>query len=145
MASAPSPAREARAFPNRLCAFFDRCADFIAPFGPRTIVIANVIESQEVGEHKPSVTRAFANSAIDNCIPVGTDSALIEIDFCQFPGWLKCGVIIGGGLPRHALCSWNVAAAQHAVLRILLHVRDLAPVFARRPHVDQWFSALALR
>ena len=37
-----------------------------------------------------------------------------------------------------------MAAAQHAFLRILGHVRDLALVFARRTHIDQRFAALAL-
>src|SRR5262249_53347960 len=38
-----------------------------------------------------------------------------------------------------------MATAQHALLRILRHVRDLAPVFTGRTHIDQWFAALALQ
>src|SRR5467141_2650649 len=56
MARAPSPAREERALPSPLHTFFERRADFVAPFGPRTIVIADVIEPQQIGEHEPRVT-----------------------------------------------------------------------------------------
>src|SRR5438876_10338790 len=38
-----------------------------------------------------------------------------------------------------------MAAPQHAFLRILRHVRDLALVFTWRAHVDQRFAAFALR
>ena len=77
------------------------------------------------------MTGALADSAIDDCVFVGADAALLEIDLCQFRGWLERGVIVCGRLPRHTLCPGNMAAAQHAFLRILGHVRDLASVFAR--------------
>src|SRR6266513_914023 len=68
----------------RLSALFDGSADFVAPFRPGTIVIADVIQSQQISEHKPGVTRALADPAINNRVLFGTRSALIEIDFCQF-------------------------------------------------------------
>src|SRR4029453_2107361 len=37
-----------------------------------------------------------------------------------------------------------MATTQHAFLRILRHMRDLAPVFARRADVDQRFAAFTL-
>src|SRR6266567_8844102 len=58
----------------RLRALFDGSADFVAPFRPGTIVIADVIQSQQIGEHEPSVTRAFADPAINYCILFGTRS-----------------------------------------------------------------------
>src|SRR5262249_11467611 len=67
---------------------------------------------------------ALTDSAIDDCILLGADVALLEIDLCQFRGWLERGIIVGGRLPRHALRPGNMAAAEHAFLRILGHVRD---------------------
>src|SRR6185369_10267674 len=90
------------------------------------------------------MTGALSNSAIDNCVFVGTDAALIEIDFCQFGRWLERGIIVRGGLPRHALCPGNMTAAQHTFLRILWHVRDLTSIFPRRTHIDQRLISLAL-
>src|SRR5207344_2692279 len=43
------------------------------------------------------------------------------------------------------LRTGNMTAAKHTFLRILGHVRDLAPVFARRTHVDQRFTTFTLR
>src|SRR5258708_29059522 len=37
-----------------------------------------------------------------------------------------------------------MTAAQHTLLRIFRHVCDLAPVFARRSHIDERLLALAL-
>src|SRR5438309_6243963 len=91
------------------------------------------------------MTGALADSAIDNCVFVGADAALLEIDLCQFRGWLERGIIVCRRLPWHTLRPGNMAAAQHAFLRILGHVRDLTPVFTRRTHVDQGFTAFTLR
>src|SRR6476659_7006935 len=91
------------------------------------------------------MTGSLADSAIHDCVFVRADVALLEIDLSEFRGWLECGIIVCGRLPRHALCPGNMAAAEHAFLRILGHVRDLASVFARRTHVYQWFTTFTLR
>src|SRR4030095_15335507 len=124
--------------------FLNGCADFIAPFGPRTIVIADIIEPEQIRKHKPGVAGAFADPAINDRVCAGFYTALIEINFGQLICGFKRGVIICGRFPRHALCARNMTAPQHAFLRILGHVRDLAFVFARRTHIDEWFGTFAL-
>src|SRR6266567_4095803 len=62
-------------------ALLNRRADFVAPFGPRPVVIAHVIEAEQIGEDEPGVTGAFANSAIHDGVGARFHAALIEINF----------------------------------------------------------------
>src|SRR5262245_55690142 len=123
---------------------FNRRTDLITPFGPRAIIIADVLEPEQIRKHEPSVTGALTDSAINDGVRARFHAAVIEIDLRRFVRRFKCGVIIRRGFPRHALWPRTMAAAQHSFLRILRHMRDLAAKFARRTHVDQRFAALAL-
>src|SRR5260370_7347033 len=64
-------ARETRAFSTPVLQplklrFLDRNADAISPFCPRAIIILNVLETQKLSQHKPSVARAFPDPAVNH-------------------------------------------------------------------------------
>src|SRR5439155_22973990 len=82
-----------------LCAFFDWRTDLVTPFGPLTVGIADVIESEEIRQHKPSVARAFAYPAINDCFGVRLKAALIEVNFPQLGCRLKLGNVCVARLP----------------------------------------------
>src|SRR5260370_18243968 len=105
-----------------LSALLNRSADFVAPFGPCHVVIAHLIESQQIAEHKPGVTRPLADSAINHRVRARFHATLIEINFRELICGLEGGVIIGCGFPRHAFCAGNVTATQPTFLRVLRHV-----------------------
>src|SRR6266487_5929533 len=102
-----------------LSALFDWRANLVAPFGPGAIVIAYVIEPEEIRQHKPGVARSVAYPAIDHRVGVRLDATLIEVNFRQLGCGLESGVIVRSRFPRHALCFGNVTTAQHTLLRIL--------------------------
>src|SRR5437868_7594752 len=61
----------ARIFLSRACGgsrFYRRIRDWstdqIAPFGPRTVVIAHIFEPEQILQHEPGVRTALANAAI---------------------------------------------------------------------------------
>ena len=53
------------------------------------------------------MTGALADAAIDDCVVVGADAALVEIDLCQFRGWLKRGIIVRGRLSRDTIRDYE--------------------------------------
>src|SRR5690625_6824853 len=57
----PAPLFAAGFFSHR-----DGHAYRVAPFGPRTIVVANVLPSQQVGEHEPGVGGALPDAAVSD-------------------------------------------------------------------------------
>ena len=101
----------------------------VAIFGPRPVILLRIV-AQKFAENEPTVRGALANAAIDDGLLIRADAALLKIDLRQFRGRFECGIIVGCSFPRHTLCPGNMAAAQHALLRILGHVRNLTAIFA---------------
>src|SRR5260370_37347293 len=143
-------ARETRAFstpvlqPLKL-SFLDRNADAISPFCPRAIIILNVLETQKLSQHKPSVARAFPDPAVNHRVFRRRKVQILDVNLSQFFRRLKRAVIFGRRFPRYAFCLRNMASAQYSFLRVLRHVGDLAFEFARRSNVDDCVPSVDLR
>src|SRR5690349_651909 len=85
----------------------DRRADFVSPLGPGTIVISDLIKPEQIGKHKPGMTGALSDPAINDRVCAGLHAALVEIDFGQLIRRLEGGVVVCRGFPRHALGARN--------------------------------------
>src|SRR3954470_14763678 len=107
-------------------ALFDWRSDFVAPFGPGTVVVSDVVQPEEVGQNEPGVTGTLSDAAVNNRIHVRVHAGLLEIDFGQISCGLKGRVLVRGCLPRNALSPGDVSAAQDTFLRILGHVSHVA-------------------
>src|SRR5690349_25172000 len=78
-------------------ALLDRCADLVPPLGPRTVVVPNVSEAEQIREDKPGVARALADPTINDRVHIGFHPGAFEIDFSQFFGGFEGVVILGCG------------------------------------------------
>src|SRR6516162_4067359 len=115
---------------------FDWHTDHIPPLGPRSVVVPNLFEPEQFGQYKPSVTGALADSAVNDRVVVRLVAKIILINPFEFLTAFESAVVISRRFPRNALCPGNMAAADHALLRILSHMRYLAFEFAGRTHIN---------
>src|SRR5690242_14953918 len=111
-------------------ALFNRHADAIAPFRPRTIVITDVVQPEQISQHKPSVTGALADPAIHHGVGIWINAATLNVNFLELRRRFEGAIVLDRRFPRHTLGSWDMTSTQYTLLRILRHVRDLALVFA---------------
>ena len=72
-----------------------------APLGPGTIVVADIVIAQELGQYKPGVGRALPHWTADDGI-LATVDAIPGIDRPQFVSEFECPVLI------NCLRPWNV-------------------------------------
>src|SRR5581483_7113450 len=115
----------------------DRHSDRAAPFGPRTVVVADVGVTQELVEHEPRVRGPLADAAVRDDLAVRRD-ALPAVDLLQLVVALERAVLgVDRGAPRDADGSRDVAAALGALLRQVLRCEQLARVLLRRADVDE--------
>src|SRR5215207_2546969 len=114
-----------------------RGADQVAPLGPRTVVVAHLVVTEEVGEHKPGVRGALPDPAVRYYVLPPAKAGLALVDPTQLVGALEGPVFPDGPRPRHVRGPGNVPAPQSALLRIVGHVQELPTVLARAPHVHQ--------
>ena len=59
--------------PSSLCCpdlFLDGRANQVAPLGPGAVVVADLVEAEEVLQDEPGMGGAFADAAVDNGFPV---------------------------------------------------------------------------
>src|ERR1700682_1284289 len=75
-------------------ALLDRSADFVTPLRPRTVVIADVVEPEQIGKHKPGVARALADAAINHGVGLRFYAALFEGNFRPLRGGLETCVFL---------------------------------------------------
>src|SRR5436190_24387699 len=99
----------------------------VAPFGPATVVVADLGVAKQVGEYEPGVGRALADAAIGNHVLVG-GYALATIDFAQLVRALEGAVLAHSGCPGDVLRAGDVAAALRSLLWVVSHVDHLARV-----------------
>src|SRR5262249_46011412 len=90
--------------------FFDGRANEIAPFGPRAVVVLDVLEAEQVLQHEPRVARTLADSAIRNHRLL-TGDALRAVQRLQLLDGLERSVVIARLRPRNALRAGNMPAA----------------------------------
>src|SRR5699024_9210101 len=122
---------------TRLGALRDRQAHAVAPLGPGAVVVADVLEAQQVGEHEPAVRRALADAAVDDRRRGGVEAELGLVDRLELGARAEAAVLGGGAGPGHGAGGGDVPAAHGALLRVVRHVGALAGVLLRGAHVDQ--------
>ncbi len=125
--------------------FLNRCSHFVTPLGPRSIVIFHILESKQLSQNKPGVTRSFSNPAVNDGVFRWFEAEIVDVDFPELVHWFECPILPGRSFPRNALCGRNVSTTQNSLLRILWHMGNVSLEFTRRTHVDQRLACLALR
>src|SRR5438105_1136500 len=122
---------------DRQARTLDGGTDQVAPLGPRAVVVADVVEAEQVGQDEPGVARALADAAVGDDVVVGRQALLLLVDLTELVGRLEAAVLVRRPLPRDAGGSGDVAAAQGSLLRVLGHVQLGAGVLLRGTHVDE--------
>src|SRR5690606_21159504 len=81
---------------------FDRRPDGAAPLGPGAVVVAHVLEAEQVGEQEPGVRAPLPDPAVGDDLLVPPEPALLFVDRPQLRGRPE-GVRLGvdGARPRH--------------------------------------------
>jgi len=88
----------------------DGGADQVAPFGPRAVVIADLVEAQQILEDEPGVGAALADAAVgDDFVFAGDALGLVE--FFEVVVRLEGAIFVGGLRPRDVCGLGNVASA----------------------------------
>src|SRR5437764_10098688 len=88
----------------------DGHADQAAPLGPRAVVILDVLIAEQVGEHKPRVAAALANTAVRYHPLVGRD-ALALVEGAQLLRTFEGAIGVDGLAPRDAPGAGDVPGA----------------------------------
>src|SRR5207245_3047246 len=116
----------------------DRRLHRVAPLRPRAVVVAHVLEAEEIGQREPGVRRPLADPAVGDHVIVRAEPVLRLVDRPQLlrgPEGMRLGC--HRPPPRNALRARDVPAAQRAFVRILRHVQPLAAILLRAAHIDQ--------
>src|SRR5258708_19755416 len=108
-------ARETRAFSTPVLQplklrFLDRNADAISPFCPRAIIILNVLETQKLSQHKPSVARAFPDPAVNHRGFRRRKFQILCVNLSQFFRRLKPSLVFGPRFPRSSFSPPTIAS-----------------------------------
>ena len=121
-----------------LGALDDRHPHGVAPLGPRAVVVAHVVEAEQVRAARTrcgsSARRCGSrrSTSSSGCRPAPRGrSRRVRRAVLKVPSSAR------GARPRHALRRRDVAGAQRALLGVGGHVRALAGVLLGRAHVDQ--------
>src|SRR5829696_639653 len=114
-----------------------RGADQVAPLGPRTVVVAHLSGPEEGGEHEPGVRRTLPDPAVGYYVIPPAEAGLALVDPTQLVGALEGAIFPDGPRPRHVRGPRNVPSPEGALLWIVGHVQQLAPVLAGAPHVHE--------
>src|SRR5262245_8040015 len=102
--SAASCARPAGICVIETSALLDRQAHRGAPFGPRTVVVADLRVAEQVGEHEPGVARALADPAVRDHVVLRLETDLAFVDRLEVGRALERAVLgIDRARPRNAL------------------------------------------
>src|SRR5262249_27433162 len=89
----------------------DRGADHGAVFRPAAVVVAHVLQAQEVGQDEPRVARALADAAVGDRRPVRIDALLLQVNRPELVRRLERPARGDGGAPGDALGTRHVPAA----------------------------------
>src|SRR5208337_3445505 len=100
----------------------------VAPLGPRSVVIAHTGLAQQMREHEPGVAGPLADAAIDDGFVVGVEEA---VELFEFLAAAESPALVDRLAPRNRPGGGDVAAAQHAFLRVVGHMCALAGVLVR--------------
>src|SRR5215207_1957422 len=86
----------------------DRGAHEVAPLGPRSVVVPDLLVAKQVGQHKPSVRRALPYPAVRYDVVASTQAGLTLVDLTQLICALEGPVLPHRPGPRHVRCTWDV-------------------------------------
>src|SRR6266576_4709769 len=121
----------------------DRRAHRVAPLGPRAVVIAHVLEAEEIREREPGMRGSLPDPAIGNDVVGRLQSVLGFVNRAQLlSGPERVGLGRNRATPWNTLRARNVPAAQRAFVRILRHVQPLAAILLRAAHIHQLAAPL---
>src|SRR5947207_11867696 len=120
---------------SRPSGFLDRDSDQVAPFGPGSVVVLDVVEPEEVLEREPGEARPLADAAIRDDRLIAGDS-LRAVERSQLVKALERAVVVAVLAPRNALGAGNVAAAL-AGFGQSGRRQDLAGEFLRAADIDE--------
>src|SRR5882672_5354797 len=84
---------------DRQAGALDGRTDQVAPLGPRAVVVADVAEAEQVGEHEPGVAGALADAAVGDDVVVGRQALLLLVDLAELVGGLEASVLVRRPLP----------------------------------------------
>src|SRR6202521_5286 len=88
----------------------DGSADEVAPFGPGAVVVADLVEAEQILQNEPGVRAALADAAVgDDFVLAGDAFGLVEI--FQVVVGLEGTVFVGSLRPRDIRGLGNVAGA----------------------------------
>src|SRR5207237_7418006 len=121
---------------------YDGRANEIAPFRPGAVVVAHLVEAQQILEHEPGVRAALADAAVSNDFILAVN-ALGFIELLQIVEGFEGAVFVGGLRPGNIGGLRNVTGA----LCGFGHARrrdDFAGEFIDGPNVDELTRLAAL-
>src|SRR5271169_7246579 len=88
----------------------DGGADEVAPFGPGAVVVANLVDAEQIFQNKPGVGTALADAAVgDDFVIAGDAFGLVEL--FEIVIGLEGAVFVGGLCPRDVGGLGNVSGA----------------------------------
>src|SRR5918993_2442413 len=108
----------------------------VTPLGPGTVVVTHARITEEVLQDEPRVGRALSYPAISYYVVPLAEAHLSLVDLLQLIGALEGPILPHGPRPRHVSGPWDVPSPESALLWVVRHVKELAPVFTGTPHVD---------
>src|ERR1700730_5156815 len=109
---------------RRPALLLDRRADDVPPFGPGTVVVADLPVAEEVRQRKPGMATPLADPAVRDHVGIRTKPRFALIDRSELGGRLERAVLVRGARPRDILCARDVPAAERALLGIVGHVQE---------------------
>src|SRR6266446_8792626 len=113
----------------------NRRGDHVAVLGPASVVILNVVESEQILQDEPGVARALANAAIGDRVFLWIHAFLLNVNLLQLIGGFEGAVLIHSGAPGNALGSRDMSTT----LGSFAHARrrdDLPGKLVRAAHID---------
>src|SRR5438445_8636766 len=95
---------------------FDWHTDERAVFGPRAVVVLDVLEAEQLVQREPGVTRALADAAVRDGVLRVVDADLV-VELAKVRVRLERAVLVRGLAPRHVQRGRDVPAALRLLLR----------------------------
>src|SRR5215467_7626998 len=120
----------------------DGSADEVAPLGPGAVIVANLVEAEQILEREPRVRAALTDAAVGDDF-ARTADALIAIELLQIVEGLESAVLVSGLRPGNIGGLGNMAGA----LRGFAHPRrrdDFAGELINGTNVDELAGLLAV-
>src|SRR5215211_7044669 len=110
--------------------------------GPGAVVVTHALITEEIIQDEPRVGRALSYPAIGYDVVPPAEADLSLVDLLQLIGALEGPILPDSPRPRHVSGPRNVPSPESALLWVVGHVKELAPVLTGTPHVDHLSPSL---